>query len=138
VSTHPVDPLSRLSCNQWWAWSHRRTTIIPATRLEMAKKMTKPHTIDRRFFLYCAWIQLSLLFVSAMRPSTQTNRHDAKVRTSGPGSCFELRLLPPHPDGPRAKSASRTTDPSQASLFEMLSASRTLIFDNLAKRGVWD
>jgi hypothetical protein len=104
----------------------------------MAKKMTKPHTIDRRFFLYCAWIQLSLWFVSAMRPSTQTNRHDAKVRTSGPGSCFGLQLLPPHPDGPRVKSASRTTDPSQASLFEMLSASRTLIFDNLAKRGVWD
>lgn len=54
-----------------------------------------------------------------------------KVRTSEPGSCFELQLFLPHPDEPRVKSASRTADPSQAPLFEMLSASRTLIFDDL-------
>lgn len=62
----------------------------------------------------------------------QTIDMTQKVRTAGPGSCFALQLLPLHPDGPRMKSASRTADPSQASFFEMLSASLTLIFDNLS------
>jgi hypothetical protein len=35
----------------------------------MAKNMTKPHIIERRFFRYCAWIQLSLWFISPRKPT---------------------------------------------------------------------